>query len=340
MLKIINSRNSNLRNISGIQKSNTILNNKENIKNTLFNNYRNNSCNLRNKNRDNNMKSNLFYSLSKNYYKTKNNMSSINKNNNNNTIKRDKNSQNKRNEFVTINNNYYTIINNTTVNNININGSISEIKFENNNNDFKINNNKEILDKIEKELRGKIAIKNSDSKITKDNENKTHINKIKIKKPIYSLNMPTNCNNLITKNNYSIHFKNKKSIDENNKDIFDISINNKKSRNKSSFKNEFITNSNFHNISLRKENKMNFVNYSTYKGKKNSSKKKLNLSYINKRRNIDLSNKKRTIKIKNNNDKLSLKQKIHLFHQRKDELLKQYSNKNKVVNKKTKNEKK
>ena len=145
-------------------------------------------------------------------------------------------------------------------------------------------------------------------------------------------------NKISINNNYSTFINNKKDIDI-NKDIFNISRNNIKSRNKSNFKKEFNTNNNFNNITFYKEKKNNYINNSTFYDKKNSSKKKLNLSYINKRKESDLSNKKRIIKIKNNNDKLSLKEKIHLFHQRKDALIKEYFNKNKILKEQKGNDK-
>ena len=59
----------------------------------------------------------------------------------------------------------------------------------------------------------------------------------------------------------------------------------------------------------------------------------MNQSFTNRKQNDDSSSKKRVIKIKQNNDnlKISLKQKIHKIKKKKEALIKQYSNKNKVV---------
>ena len=341
LYKIINSRNLNIRNISEIHKSNTILNNKDNIANTLFKNYRNNSCNIRNQKKDNKLKNNNLFCINKNNYKFKNqNNSSINRNLD--TFKGMKN--NNRNEFITINNNYYTIISNTTVNNININENLYDEKFDNinkkDNNFININIEKNFEPELKKD---NISANNNKSKIK--NENEISKSKIKVKKPICSIKMPIKKDNVISRTNYSTYIHNnsinKKSKDIYNinndisspfKDIFSINFNTNKSRNQSSLRNQFNTNNNIINISYYKEKKNNFLNNSTYSEKRQFNKGKLNLSGINRRKKNDLNNKKRIIKIKPKNDniKLSLKQKIHLFYQRKEALIKQYSNKNKV----------
>lgn len=87
--KIVNTKS---RNESGIKDSNTYLNNKNNFNNTLYNNYRNNSCQYRNKKKDiDTKKYNIFSSsVRRNYYKNNNDTSNImNKSNiNNNKIKK------------------------------------------------------------------------------------------------------------------------------------------------------------------------------------------------------------------------------------------------------------
>ena len=122
-------------------------------------------------------------------------------------------------------------------------------------------------------------------------------------------------------------------MSSNYKDIISLNINNKKSRNHPSLNNQFNTNNNnINNLTFYREKKFNYLNNSIYSEKKYYSKPKLNLSYVNKKKNNNLSQKKRIIKNKQNNenDKLSLREKIHLFYKRKEELIKQYSNKNKA----------
>ena len=217
---------------------------------------------------------------------------------------------------------------------------------------------------IEPGIKNSINIKNNRSQIINDksklkNEIENGINKSlyldknknKLGKPMCSIKIPIKDNNQIKKTNYNTYIHNNlinKKIKDNNynsehnnnnnsniqniyKDIFTVNINNKKSRNQSNLNKQFNTNNNINNISFFKEKKINLLNNSTFSEKKHFSKQKLNLSYINKKNNNNLSHKKRIIKIKQNNDnnKLSLKQKIHLFHQRKEALINQYSNKNK-----------
>ena len=164
----------------------------------------------------------------------------------------------------------------------------------------------------------------------KDN-NKNKINSIKKDKNSHII-IKTMNNSSYIKNNSS--HKKVYNIPSTYRDYISMTINNKKSRNHLNLKKKFNTNNKINNLTFSKEKKYNFnyLNNTLYSEKKMYSKPKLNLSYINKKKNNDLNHKIRIIKNKQNkeNDKLSLKEKIHLFHQRKEELIKQYSNKNKV----------
>ena len=108
------------------------------------------------------------------------------------------------------------------------------------------------------------------------------------------------------------------------KDIFSVNTNKKiRSRNQSNNLKHYnkICNS---NISYNN----NDINYKLYSS---SIKNRLNNSFIERRvkviNNDSIKNKKRNIKY-NENKNISLKEKIHLFHQKKEALVKQYLNKN------------
>ncbi len=110
---------------------------------------------------------------------------------------------------------------------------------------------------------------------------------------------------------------------------------NKKSRNQRSINKQFSTNKKLNNITFYKDNK-SLLNNSTLSERKSINRQKMNQSFIFKKPIANVCKKKRivkTIKPKPNNDsiKLSLKQKIHLFQQKKEALIKQYSNKNKIL---------
>ena len=348
--KIVNTKS---RNESGIKDSNTYLNNKNNFNNTLYNNYRNNSCQYRNKKKDiDTKKYNIFSSsVRRNYYKNNNDTSNImNKSNiNNNKIKKNNNN---RNQYITINNNYYTIINNTTVNNINSNNQ----KFDDNNNIFNINDNNlsefEYNDKkLEKDLNNNIDIKNINSqtinnKIKKNENNEKRpslLDKIKEKNESIpkrnhaelksKINYNTYINNSSIIKNVNIN-ENSNNIPQKSKDIFSTSFN-KRSRNQVNLNlnKQFNTNNHIMNITFYEDNKFNILNNSTILNKKSVSNRRFNQTLFSRKNNKDSSHKKRVIKILNNNDniKLSLKQKIHLFQQKKEALIKQYSNKNKML---------
>ena len=108
---------------------------------------------------------------------------------------------------------------------------------------------------------------------------------------------------------------------------------NKRSRNQRSINNQFSTNKKINNITFYKDNK-SLLNNSTLSERKSINRQKMNQSFIFKKPIANVCKKKRIIKIiKPSNDsiKLSLRQKIHLFQQRKEALIKQYSNKNKIL---------
>ena len=342
-----------MRNNSGIKQSNTILNNKGNINNTLYRNYRNNSCSLRNKKNNCNKKSNIFSSINRNYYKSNNNNSII-INKQDNKVNKIRRNNNNINEYITINNNYYTIISNTTVNNINGINNYENFKYENINNILQINKNennstilneknmeKEIKNEIEKDNNIPQIINKKNKIIKKENEipKLSFIDKIKEKNQIALLKKPIKSNNLYSKNNnYNASINNsinKKSVESQRpKDILSININShQKSRNKSNLNKQFNTNNNINNITCYKKQKFNILENSTFSEKKSLSKQKLNQSFNNRKKNDNISHGKRIIKIKQNNDnyKLSLKEKIHLFQQRKEALIKQYLNKNRSL---------
>ena len=85
------------------------------------------------------------------------------------------------------------------------------------------------------------------------------------------------------------------------------------------------------NVSNNENNTKFKYNISTFK---NQSKKRVNKSYNEKNNLMNINtknNKKRNIKITQNKN-ISLKEKIHLFHQKKESLIKQYLNRRLVRN--------
>lgn len=333
-----------------IEQSNTLLDN--NINNTLLKKYRNNSSKIRNKKTDNIKKNNII-SINKNlniYKKNKNNNESFLIYKSNNKTKKTKN----RNEYITINNNYYTIINNTTVNNINeIKNNLNDIKYDNINDivntNKKINSslyvdkNNENTSKHDENINhNKFRIKNGKTKKKKNGVHKLSFwDKVIDKNASHSIKKEKIPNNFIHNILFNTKIKDKnqtnKSIPSTYREYVSINFNNNpKSRNHPSLNKQFNTNNNINNLTLFKEKKINYLNNTISSEQKSFNKQKYNLRTINRKENIDLNSKKINITTKNkngnnDNNQLSLKKKIHLFHQMKEELIKQYSNKNKIL---------
>ena len=142
----------------------------------------------------------------------------------------------------------------------------------------------------------------------------------KISDKINFVKMDEHCHNFNNSNYLSNSFKKESG------DIFLINqnlLNNKtRSRNQSNFHDNCKIKSKF-NISLHKNNN-NFKSDFSY------NKNKLNNSYINnknKLNNSKIKNKKSNIKLQENK-KISLKERIHLFHQKREAIVKQNLDKN------------
>jgi len=142
----------------------------------------------------------------------------------------------------------------------------------------------------------------------------------KISDKINFVKMDEHCHNFNNSNYLSNSFKKESG------DIFLINqnlLNNKtRSRNQSNFHDNYKIKSKF-NISLHKNNN-NFKSDFSY------NKNKLNNSYINnknKLNNSKIKNKNSNIKFQENK-KISLKERIHLFHQKREAIVKQNLDKN------------
>ena len=229
--------------------------------------------------------------------------------------------------------------------------NLEDLKNNNINNILNVNNNIQnymYYDKsTEKYLNGNIKIKNNKIYAMKDKQKNRNVvnqplsflnslNKKKGKNINYCIkNIEINNlnNNNINDSDYNNNNSISKELAGNN--FFCSHYKNRKSRNQRSLNNQFNTNNKINNITYYKDNK-SFLNNSSFSERKSTNNRHImNQSFTNKKQIDDSSNKRRIANLNRNNDNnnknISLKQKIHLFQQKKEALIKQYSNKNKMI---------